>query len=491
MRLHLPTRAVRPGRAHRRPSAFLAVAAATIVAAPFIAVTASESVTSPRPADKHRPLAQTGIDQFGLDTLPAVVADLAETGLDAAGVRLPDLLGAGSEPTSPSAGSGASGPTSRPGAVVQHLVRDSPLKMVAFTWDRPVDTDMLMRAKRPDGMWGEWTKLSPIDAAHNPTADRPSGTEPVWVGDAREVQVAMTDRSGLAIPAAAGPGGSLVELGVTAASAIAQKVLTTALSTVKATLISPESLLSLGSSLLTPLLGGPQVVARTQWGADESIRCSQPTFSPTVKAAIVHHTAGSNDYTPEQSVEIVRGIYAYHARTLNWCDIGYNALVDKYGQIFEGAFGGLDRNVEGTHTGGFNRETVGVTMIGDLDKAAPSAAMTNSVARFLKWRLNKAGINPLATAQLRAEPFTASRFPAGAMTNLPTISGHRDYNSTSCPGEHGMAALGVIRAMVGGTPAPAPESPAPGAPAPAPESPAPGAPAAPPPAPAAPAPPAQ
>ena len=57
----------------------------------------------------------------------------------------------------------------------------------------------------------------------------------------------------------------------------------------------------------------------------------------------------------------MRGIYTYHARTLGWCDVGYNVLVDKYGQAFEGRRGGLDRNVQGAHAGGFSpiaQETV-------------------------------------------------------------------------------------------------------------------------------------
>ena len=52
----------------------------------------------------------------------------------------------------------------------------------------------------------------------------------------------------------------------------------------------------------------PQVITRAQWGADESIRCSDPTYDDTLKETVVHHTAGTNDYTREQSAEIVRGI---------------------------------------------------------------------------------------------------------------------------------------------------------------------------------------
>lgn len=362
------------------------------------------------------------------------------------------------------------------GAAVTHIVREAPIKMVAFTWERPVDVDLKLRAKNPDGKWGPWTVLEQISRGQAPSAKNPVGTEPVWVGDAREVQVAAS-KDGLAIPAAETQGGDLAQLAVGTASTVVTELATVALNALKATLISPESLLGLGSSLLSPLTGGPQVVARQAWGADESIRCSQPVYSPHMRGAIVHHTAGSNDYTPQQSAEIVRGIYAYHARSLNWCDIGYNVLIDKYGQIFEGAFGGLDRNVEGTHTGGFNKETLGVSMIGNLEEVPPTAAMVSATGKFLRWRLGKAGLNPAGTATLTSEGFAGTKFAAGTQSNLPVISGHRDYNSTSCPGVHGYAALTAIRALAGGAP-PAPEPTPPADPAaPAPPPPAPGAPA--------------
>lgn len=362
------------------------------------------------------------------------------------------------------------------GAAVTHIVREAPIKMVAFTWERPVDVDLKLRAKNPDGKWGPWTVLEQISRGQAPSAKNPVGTEPVWVGDAREVQVAAS-KDGLAIPAAETQGGDLAQLAVGTASTVVTELATVALNALKATLISPESLLGLGSSLLSPLTGGPQVVARQAWGADESIRCSQPVYSPHMRGAIVHHTAGSNDYTPQQSAEIVRGIYAYHARSLNWCDIGYNVLIDKYGQIFEGAFGGLDRNVEGTHTGGFNKETLGVSMIGNLEEVPPTAAMVSATGKFLRWRLGKAGLNPAGTATLTSEGFAGTKFAAGTQSNLPVISGHRDYNSTSCPGVHGYAALTAIRALAGGAP-PAPEPTPPADPAaPAPPPAAPGAPA--------------
>ena len=73
------------------------------------------------------------------------------------------------------------------------------------------------------------------------------------------------------------------------------------------------------------------------------MRCGEPAYDNGIRAGVVHHTAGSNDYAPEDSAGIVRSIYAYHTRTLGWCDIAYNALVDKYGQVFEGRAGGIDQ----------------------------------------------------------------------------------------------------------------------------------------------------
>ena len=116
----------------------------------------------------------------------------------------------------------------------------------------------------------------------------------------------------------------------------------------------------------------PTIISRAQWGADESLRCGNPQYDNGIRAAVVHHTADSNDYSPQDSAGIVQSIYAYHSKTLGWCDIAYNALVDKYGQVFEGSAGGLTKAVEGFHTGGFNRNTWGVAMIGNFDDVPPT-----------------------------------------------------------------------------------------------------------------------
>ena len=96
----------------------------------------------------------------------------------------------------------------------------------------------------------------------------------------------------------------------------------------------------------------------------------------------------------------MQSIYAYHTRTLGWCDIAYNALVDKYGQVFEGRAGGMTAPVEGSHTGGFNLNTWGVAMIGDFSVVPPTPIQIRTTGRLLGWRLLMSGIDPKGTVSL-------------------------------------------------------------------------------------------
>jgi uncharacterized protein with LGFP repeats len=189
----------------------------------------------------------------------------------------------------------------------------------------------------------------------------------------------------------------------------------------------------------------PNIISRAQWGADESMRRGAPLYDNGIKAGIVHHTATSNDYSPEDSAGIVRSIYAYHTRTLGWGDIAYNALVDKYGQVFEGRFGGITRSVEGSHTGGFNQNTWAVSMIGNFDEMPPPLPQLRSVGLVLGWRLAMDGVDPKGSVSLASEGGPYTRFPQGVAPTLPNIFAHRDVGDTACPGSLGYGAMNQIR----------------------------------------------
>jgi hypothetical protein len=197
--------------------------------------------------------------------------------------------------------------------------------------------------------------------------------------------------------------------------------------------------------------GSPAIVPRLSWGANESIRRGVVSYAPALRFALVHHTAGSNSYTRAESAAIVRGIELYHVRGNGWNDIGYNFLVDRYGQIFEGRYGGITRNVIGAHAGGFNTGSVGVSLLGNYDGVAPPAAARDALAALIAWRLDVAHVDPLST--VTAISGGNERFQSGVPVLLRAISGHRDTGFTTCPGDveyrripelaHAVAALGL------------------------------------------------
>ncbi len=195
------------------------------------------------------------------------------------------------------------------------------------------------------------------------------------------------------------------------------------------------------------LTGMPRVITRAGWGANENSRCSNPTYDDSMKATTVHHTAGSNNYTEAQAAGIVRGVYHYHAQTLGWCDVGYNAMVDKYGNIYEGRYGGLDKNVQGAHAGGFNKNTWGISMLGDYSSVQPTQAMINSVGNMLGWRHKVAGVDPKGTTTLTSAGSHYAKYPYGTQVKLPNIFAHRDVGNTTCPGNAGYAQMDNIRSI--------------------------------------------
>jgi uncharacterized protein with LGFP repeats len=190
------------------------------------------------------------------------------------------------------------------------------------------------------------------------------------------------------------------------------------------------------------LAGSPAIISRAGWQADETIRRAAPKYAPALQFALVHHTASPNGYSCAQSASIVRGIEVYHVKGNGWNDIGYNFLVDACGQVFEGRYGGIDKNVIGAHSQGFNTGSVGAALIGNYTSATPSKAQQAALVKLLAWRLDAAHIDPLATVAYSSGG--NGKFPAGTRVNLRAISGHRDTYLTDCPGKVLYALLPAI-----------------------------------------------
>ncbi|MFD8572862.1 peptidoglycan recognition protein [Streptomyces sp. NPDC059639] len=187
----------------------------------------------------------------------------------------------------------------------------------------------------------------------------------------------------------------------------------------------------------------PRIITRKGWGADEKLRERQFGYTKTVKAAFVHHSASGNNYRCSQAPSVIRSIYRYHVKSSGWRDIGYNFLVDKCGNIYEGRAGGVTKPVMGAHTLGFNTNSTGIAVLGTFGSSNPPAAAVNAIARLTAWKLGLYGANPRGTTYLKSGG--GNLYKKGKNVRLKVISGHRDGFATECPGRRLYKKLGTAR----------------------------------------------
>ena len=191
----------------------------------------------------------------------------------------------------------------------------------------------------------------------------------------------------------------------------------------------------------------PRIIGRAQWGADEWMRCG--------KAAVRQQDPGRRWCTTPRAATTTRPgtprgssdrSTTYHTRTLGWCDIAYNALVDKYGQVFEGRAGGIDRPVEGS-TPAASTATPGAWRCSATSTTVPPTPIQlRTTARLLGWRLGhgrgrSAGHRRAALGGRLVHQVPGRRDPP----TLPTIFTHRDVGNTECPGNAAYALMDQIR----------------------------------------------
>lgn len=316
----------------------------------------------------------------------------------------------------PVVGYGAVGVTWAPGTVVD-------------------EADLRVQVRsRTAGTWSGWTDVE-YDAEHGPTPGstearhaRP-GTDALLVGDVDDVQVKVTtaDES---LPADLRL--AIVDPGAEGRTSQQGP----ALETGGAQPADPDgdADVALRAATYTPR---PQIYSRAQWGADESLRDAGSLRYFEVHAGFVHHTVNANEYTRDEVPSIIRGIYAYHTKSRGWSDIGYNYLVDRFGRIWEGRFGGIDRPVVGAHTLDYNDYAFAMSAIGNFDTKQPTGAMVEAYGALFAWKLSLHGIDA-----------TSPRQGVGART-FAAINGHRDAAATACPGRYLYARLGDIRRLAG------------------------------------------
>jgi hypothetical protein len=315
---------------------------------------------------------------------------------------------------------------------ISHVI-EAPLAFTMIGFNHPRALDVAFRTSVDGESWSEWLTAEAMDDEDGPDARTAEGrasehlgerihTDAVWTGEARFLQ-ARTDK------------GSLAALRATVidSDGVSRSLFQRVRDSLRPGLVVPAAEASTS----------PAIITRSQWGANESWRSGEPRYASNVRYGVVHHTAGNNSYSASEAPAVVRGIYSYHTRTLGWADVGYNFLVDRYGRVYEGRFGGVDRGVAGAHAQGFNSGSFGIAIMGNFVSVAPPVVAQEALAQVAAWQFNIHDIPAKTTITVTSGG--SNKYRSGTNVQIDTLIGHRDVGLTACPGDVFYQRMGWLR----------------------------------------------
>ncbi|GAB3495036.1 peptidoglycan recognition protein family protein [Amycolatopsis cihanbeyliensis] len=148
---------------------------------------------------------------------------------------------------------------------------------------------------------------------------------------------------------------------------------------------------------------------------------------------VVHHTVdpgNTDDFSRERAFWMSRSIQNFHMDTRGWIDSGQQFTNSRGGYITEGRHRSLEilrggaRHVQGANVGGHNSEVIGIENEGLYVDVDVPQALWDSLVELVAYMADQYGVS------------TAN------------IKGHRDFNSTQCPGDVLYARLPELRGAV-------------------------------------------
>jgi hypothetical protein len=338
------------------------------------------------------------------------------------------LAGAALRPATALAGAGSHSPllTLELGLLrgARTLALPAGVAVAGLQWQGEPGARPELRVRTAARRWGPWAPAG--RHGHGPDAPdtTPNTGDPLWVGGARLAQL----RS--AVPLAVAR--LQLVLGAGAAGTAA-----------------PAAALPLAQPVLAAGPGQPPIIARTAWAKGIPAPRVAPIYG-AVELAFVHHTENPNGYSSGQVPAMLRAIFLFHREFNGWNDIGYNFVLDRFGRIWEARAGGIDEPVVGAQAGGYNLVSSGVAVLGSYSGTPISPAARAALQQLLAWKLALHGTpsGGRVTVRVNAAGASYSKYPANARVSLPRISGHRDADSTECPGDALYGQLPGIRGRV-------------------------------------------
>ena len=185
----------------------------------------------------------------------------------------------------------------------------------------------------------------------------------------------------------------------------------------------------------------PTMIPRSDWcgGSADCSQVNAPYNVTYINAThvVMHHGASPNTYTDGQAV--VQSYYNYHVNTLGWADIGYNYLIDKYGNFYQGRQNPNlpTSDVRGAHAGASNSTSIGVNFLGNLDVSIATQVQLEKLYDLMAWWFDHKAIDVLGSSDFQTQAY--------GVQNEDHFTYHNSINPTSCPGDDMISRMPNIR----------------------------------------------
>ncbi|MEA3502047.1 MAG: cell wall-binding repeat-containing protein [Actinomycetota bacterium] len=317
-----------------------------------------------------------------------------------------------------------SGEVERGPGTYESSVVEASFTMVGLTWQGRGPAEVWYRVDADGGVWTPWRS---IDVPGGDGPDSGAAEEEVQGGGTDAVYVGLSERIQFRFAGDKPRKAEAVLIDTSSAEIFSE----------------PQFTEQLAPAAVGSVPGQPTIRPRSDW--DPGNRCP-PRETPEeiqVTTAIVHHTGIERAYAASSVPGIILGYCLYHRNSRGWNDIAYNILVDRFGTIWEGRAGGVDKGIRGGHAKGFSSYSTGIAMIGNYNDSAPAGQQQAALERLLAWKLGVHNLDPLGTTDVIS--MGSYKYTEGTPVTLNTISGHRDVQATGCPGTYAYNLLPTFR----------------------------------------------
>jgi hypothetical protein len=174
----------------------------------------------------------------------------------------------------------------------------------------------------------------------------------------------------------------------------------------------------------------PRAYTRAEWSARPPRSAVSVIGKPD--HIVIHHTASQNtaDFSLAAAFAVSHWIQNLHMDTNGWIDAGQQLTISRGGYLMEGRNRSLPsianrQNVLGAQTANHNSHTIGIEHEGIYVTANVPSPLFETSVQTCAWLCSTYGLDPQMA-----------------------IVGHRDYNSTQCPGDVFYARLPELRDRV-------------------------------------------